>query len=31
MSRAEIVVGFSESNEHIFKLAGVIDDGIQVY
>jgi hypothetical protein len=30
MSRAEIVVGFSESNEHIIKLAGIIDDGIQL-
>jgi hypothetical protein len=31
MSRSEIVVGFSESNEHAVKLAGVIDDGIHVY
>jgi hypothetical protein len=31
MSRAEIVVGFSESNEHQVKLAGLIDDGTHYY
>ncbi|KJB91914.1 DUF4214 domain-containing protein [Skermanella aerolata] len=28
MSRSDIVVGFSESNEHMVKLAGLTDDGI---
>jgi hypothetical protein len=31
MSRSDIVVEFSESNEHMIKLAGLTDDSIAVY
>ncbi|KJB91916.1 DUF4214 domain-containing protein [Skermanella aerolata] len=31
LTRSAIVVGFSESNEHIVELAGLTDDGVHLY